>query len=233
MNKTALATISAVCLVAGASMASASPPRIYHNVSVESASFDSVQVDGCLQTELYVSATSGRWSSRGGSTAAEGPTSVFVRVIDLCSNDSAGPMAVPAAGPPGGTAVLEASGEAMIGLTTDQHLGTATVSGTMQGEDQDGSPVTLEVTTTWTAAGDLVHETGHSNDHYPEGNVSAVSNEWRRPAVGDAQVSVDGRLLTGHDDDSLIERVKGRCIEVPKGSNPHPDEFFPCFGFPA
>ena len=232
MNRTVLATSSALCLMLTAATANASPPRIYHNVSVESASFDSVQVDGCLQTELYVSATTGRWTSQGGSNAQQGPTSVFVRVLDLCSTDTAGEMTA-AAAPPGGAVILEASGQAMFGLDTDQHLGTATVSGAMPGEDQDGNAVMIDVTATWTAAGDLVHETGHSNDHYPEGNVSAVSNEWSRVATGDAQVSVDGWLLMGHDDDSMIQRVKGRCIEVPKGSNPAPEEFFPCFGFPA
>lgn len=230
MNPSLLATVSAACLLVSAPVVSASPPRIYHNVNVVSASFDSVHVDGCRQTELYVAATAGRWQSRGGTNAQEGPASVFVRVIDLCSSDRSLGVA-PAAAPPGGAVVLEVSAQAMIGLDTDQHLSTATVSGVMEGEDQDGTPVSVDVVATWTGVGQLVHDTGGVNSHFPEGNVSAVSNEWSRGAVGDAEVTVDGSTFTGHDDSSLIQRIKGRCIEVPKGSNPSPEDFFPCFGF--
>ena len=32
--------------------------------------------------------------------------------------------------------------------------------------------------------------------------------------------------------DARIERIKGHCIEIPKGA-PSDAEFFPCFGFPG
>lgn len=216
-------------LAAAASGAAASPPRIYHTATAQSASLDTLAVvDGCLQQEIFVGSTSGHWvGPHDGSNRQDGPTSVFLRVTDLCSGDPGAPAAAP------GGVVLEVEAQGMIGLQTDQHLTYAEASGQLSGTDQDGNPVTLTLDAHWTGVGTLEHHTYHSHENLPEGNVSATGNEWSRFATGTVTVSLDGTTYAGDDADSLLTRVKGRCIEVPKGSNPVPGEFFPCFGFPA
>ncbi len=229
------ATVAALGLVAvAATGAVASPPRMYHNVSVESASLDTIAVvDDCLQQEIFVSSTAGHWVGRqSGSNRQEGPTAVFIRVIDLCAAGGTEGMTA-AAAPPGGSVVLQVEAQAMIGLQTDQQLTYASVSGVLPGTDQEGNPVSVVLDARWTQAGALEHQTYSSHDNLPEGTVSATSNEWSRPATAVVTVSVEGMTFHGVDPDSMVSRVKGRCIEVPKGSNPAPEEFFPCFGFPA
>jgi hypothetical protein len=234
MNRTSRTTaaLAALALVpALAPAAHAAPPRMYHTVSAESASFDSLQVEGCLQTELFVGATTGHWAGRHGpATKQAGPTGVLVRITDICQEAPEG-FGTAAAGP-GGAVVLQVEAQGMIGLTTDQHLTSATVTGTLDGTDQDGAPVTVGVDVTWTAVGPLEHTTYSIHDGFPDGNATSTGNEWSRAATGTATVTLDGQALWGFDDDARIERTKGHCIEIPKGA-PSDAEFFPCFGFPG
>ena len=142
-------------------------------------------------------------------------------------------LAAAAAGP-GGEVLLAVEASSMsIGLTTDQHLTWARAVGTLQGTDQDGAPVTVGLDVLWTAVGPLEHTTDASHTRYPgEGNVSAAANEWTRRATATAVVTLDGQQLSGFDEDSMIQRTRSHCIEVPAGSDPAGD-FFPCFGFPG
>lgn len=231
LSRTGAAVASLGLLTLTASTAVASPPRMYHSVSVESASFDSVRVDGCLQTEIFAAATTGHWAGRHGPSGRQlGPTSVFVRVTDVCARPAGG---IGAAAGPGGAVVLEVEATSMsIGLTTDQHLTSATASGILAGTDQDGAPVAVSMDVRWTGTGPLEHATVSHHTRLPEGNVTAADNTWRRGATATAAVSLDGRVLTGSDEDSAVERVKSHCIEVPTGRIPAED-FYPCFGFPG
>jgi hypothetical protein len=232
MRRTSAAALAGLTLLTLlAAPAGAAPPRMYHNVSVVSASFDSVQVDGCLQTELYAAATTGHWAGRHGpAVKQDGPTSVFVRVMDVCT-DPGGDLVTAAAGP-GGDVLLEVEATSMsIGLTTDQHLTSARAAGTLEGTDQDGTPVTVGLDVRWTAAGPLEHVTEGGSTRYPgEGIVAGAANEWLRPATATAVVTLDGDPLHGSDAESMIQRTKSHCLEVPTGSDP-PEDFFPCFGF--
>lgn len=232
MKRTALAAISAVSLVPMLAVgAAAAPPRMYHNINVETAYLSSVSVEDCLQTELYVSGTTGHWAGdHGPSVKQEGPSAVFVRVLDVCSE----PEGIgPAAAPPVGDVVLEVEAQAMVGVRMDQRLTTATLSGAMDGTDHLGNPVTLQVDAHWTGTGELAHEVTRNVTHYPEGNVAAVDNIWTREATGTATVTLPGWELSGTDEAGVLQRVKGHCIEIPKGSKHQPEEFYPCFGFPG
>ncbi|GAA5163565.1 hypothetical protein [Ornithinimicrobium tianjinense] len=230
LSRTSAALASLALVTMTASAAVASPPRMYHSVSVESASFDSVRVDGCLQTEIFAAATTGHWAGRHGpSVRQQGPTSVFVRVTDLCAS----PAGITAAAGPRGAVVLQVEATSMdVGLRTDQHLRSAVASGALEGTDQDGAPVQVGMDVHWTAAGPLEHSTLAHHTRLPEGQVTAADNAWRRAATATATVTLDGRVLTGTDEDSAVERVKSHCIEVPTGRFP-PEDFYPCFGFPG
>ncbi|MBA2695607.1 MAG: hypothetical protein H0U62_07135 [Actinobacteria bacterium] len=236
MHKTTLATLSAVALLPGLAVtAYAAPPRMYHSINVENASMSFVRTEGCLQAEVFIAGSHGHWAGRGGpAVKQEGPSSVFLRVSDICAAEGEdgpnGRFAAAAGG--GGNTVYTAEGQAMIGLDTDARLTHASLAGDFPGEDGEGNPVVISVYAEWEGTGGLSHETSHSNVQLPPlGNVNSADNLWHRDATGIGSVSVAEYQVSGEDPDAVIQRVKAHCIEIPTGPEDPAEEFYPCFGF--
>lgn len=229
------ATASAVAVSLApllAATAQAAPPNMYHNVDVVSASFDSAKEEGCVLTQIFAAATTGHWAGdHGPSVRQQGPSGVLLRVIDTCAAPPQD-LSAAAAGP-SGVVLLEVEAMSMaLPLVTDQHLTRASAVGILEGTDQDGTPVTLDLDVLWTATGPLEHTTVRTHDRLPDGVVSSTANEWGREATASATVRLGDQVFTGTDEESRIERTKSHCIEVPTGRTALGD-FFPCFGFPG
>lgn len=216
------ALLSAALLLLVAAPAAAAQPRIYHTIDASFADAVVVEEDGCVRTEVYVSASVGKYAEQPGPVVKQGLTGVLVRVLDVCAGAAA-------AAPGGGVVVAEYSGRAMVALEVDPRLRWAHVSATLPVDDQPG--VAIELSATWTGVGPLDHSTGHTHELVPGvGVVASAGNELSRAAVADVVVRVADVQVAGRTEDAHLSRVKSHCIEVPR---PGVDEFYPCFGFPA
>lgn len=220
----ALLGLALLPLAAGPAQAA---PNIYHVIVSTHGDATLDQTEGCIRSEVFVGSSVAKYASERGPVNKQGLTSVLVRISDVCT---AAP-GVAAAAAPGGNILFEADGQNDAALTVDARLTTASIATTLAGQDGDGNPVTIVLNASWTGTGELEHTTPNSHEHFPgEGNVNATSNELRRAADASVSVSVDGSTITGTDPDSVLEQVKGRCIEV---ARPGVEEFDKCFQFPG
>ena len=194
-------------------------PNIYHTISSTHGSAAMVETIGCERTEIFVSSMVGMFAAQPGPVNKQGLTSVFVRISDVC------------AAPGRGVVLFQADGMNFAPLEVDPRLTSASITTDIAGTDGDGNPVTISLSTSWTGTGPLEHSTVSSHENIPGlGNVNSTDNNLRRAATATGSVTVNGLTAAGTDSNAVLERVKGRCIEIARQGV---EDFFPCFGFPG
>lgn len=219
-----------------AAPAAAARPNIYHTITSTHAGATIIIIsddDVCEQTEVYLSSSDAMYAAQPGPVNKQGLTGVLVQVVDTCATPPEEPGEVtPAAA---GGILYRAEAQSETRLVADPRLNEASVSDVMTGTDDEENEVTIQLDAVWTGTGPLEHSTPRNINHYPEGNVIATENNLYRAAV--AQVSVSVELegepvlsVVGTDQNATLQKLKGKCIEVPR---PGVTEFYPCFGFPG
>ena len=100
-----------------------------------------VQVDGCRQVEVFVSAMDAKFGSRPGPVNKQGLVGVFYRELDICSGEG-----------PRFPVVFSADAQSLDRLVSSPRFGTASIDVHLTGTDGDGNPVVIELQIDWTAA---------------------------------------------------------------------------------
>jgi hypothetical protein len=174
-----------------------------------------VQLDGCEQMEIYVSASDGKYVNRRDAVNKQGLLGVLIQVRDACAEP----------GPKGYPVIYSADGMTLDRLYSTPRFGRAWVAATLPGTDDAGEAVQLRVDLRWEAMGEF--ERGRVSGHgwFPPDEkrgawVGTFSHTLTAPAVAWGTLWVDGRalaLVPTHD--ALLQQVRYACkvIQHPRG----------------
>lgn len=173
------------------------------------------QVDGCRQTEIFVSAMDATFGSRPGPVNKQGLVGVFYRELDLCGEP----------GPKGFPVVFQADAQSLDRLVTSSRFDTASVVAVLDGMDGDGNPVEMTIDLQWTATEPLARSKVSGNGSFPEdeklgARVHTFSHGLSASAAAFGSVTVDGaRTDLAPTHDATLEQVRYFCqvIQHPQG----------------
>ena len=173
------------------------------------------QLDGCLRTEVFVSAMSATFGSRSGPVNKQGLVGVFVARRDVCAQP----------GPKGYPLVWAADANSLDRLSTTPQFGRAWVDVTLPGTDMDGNPVSIGLSVRWSPTTPFERSRVHGNAWLPDGvkfgaHVHTFSHGLRAEAVAWGQLTIDGQALSlAATSDAQLEQVRYFCqvIQHPQG----------------
>jgi hypothetical protein len=172
-----------------------------------------VQVDGCTQTEVFVSAMDGVFGSRPGPVNKQGLVGVFYRELDICSGPG-----------PRFPVVFSADAQSLDRLVSSSRFGTASIDVTLSGTDGDGNPVAIDLRVDWAAAGAFDRSKVSGNDWFPAGgkrgaHVHTWSHGLRADATATGSITVAGTTTElGPTTDASLEQIRYFCIVL---QHPH------------
>lgn len=174
-----------------------------------------VQVDGCDQVEIYISATDGKFVNRNGAVNKQGLLGVLYIVRDACAEP----------GPKGLPIIYSADGMTLDALRSTPRFDAAWIAARVPGTDSDGDAVTLRIDLQWRPLADF--ERGKVNGHgwFPPGEkhgarVNTWSHTMSAPAVAWGSVWVAGQaVMIDPTQDAGLEQVRYACkvIQHPQG----------------
>ena len=203
--------LSAVPSIAGASVIEdyARVIRSRH----ASASF--MQVDGCRQAEVFVSAMDAKFGSLHGGINKQGLIGVLYLERDICGTP----------GPKGFPVVYMADGQSLDHLGSTTRFGSAWARATLQGTDGDGNPVEIGLNIEWSALEAFEKSRVSGNGWFPANgqrgaHVHTFSHGLRAPAAAWGEVSIDGEAISlSPIFDGSLEQVRYFCqvIQHPHG----------------
>ena len=165
------------------------------------------QVDGCTQTEVFVSAMDAVFGSRPGPVNKQGLVGVFYRELDICSGPG-----------PRFPVVFSADAQSLDRLVSSPRFGTASIDVTLSGTDGDGNPVSIELQVDWTATTALERSKVSGNDWFPAGEkrgarVHTWSHGLRADATATGSITVAGRHTDlGPTTDASLEQIRYFCV---------------------
>ena len=173
-----------------------------------------VQVDGCRQTEVFVSAMDAVFGARPGPVNKQGLVGVFYRELDICSGPG-----------PRYPVVFMADAQSLDRLVTSARFDRALIDVTLDGMDGDGNPVEIRLDVDWQAVTRLERSRVSGNDWFPVGekrgaHVHTYSHGLRAPAVASGSVTVGGETTAlGPTTDASLEQIRYFCrvIQHPQG----------------
>jgi hypothetical protein len=173
-----------------------------------------VQVDGCRQVEVFVSAMDAVFGSRPGPVNKQGLVGVFYRELDICSGPG-----------PRFPVVFSADAQSLDRLVTSSRFRTASIDVTLSGTDGDGNPVSIDLQVTWTAATAFERSKVSGNDWFPAGQKrGAHVHTWSHGSSADAiargSVTVGGtRIQLEPTTDATLEQIRYFCqvLQHPQG----------------
>ena len=174
-----------------------------------------VQRDGCVQTEVFISAMDATFGSRPGPVNKQGLVGVFVARRDICAEP----------GPKGYPLVWAADANSLDRLSTTPQFGRAWVDATLPGTDMDGNPVSIGLSLRWSPSTPFERSRVHGNAWLPEGvkfgaHVHTFSHGLRAEAIASGALSIDGQVLSlTPTTDAQLEQVRYFCqvIQHPQG----------------
>lgn len=215
-NRLALAIVLVAVLAASLPAdASASVDDWQRVVRSRHAGATFVQVDGCDQVEVYVSASDGKYVNRHGAVNKQGLLGVLVLVRDACATP----------GPKGYPVVASADAMSLDRLVSTPRFDTAWIAADLAGTDADGQPVSFRVELSWrpSAPFETSRVVGHGS--FPEGEkrgarVVTVSHTMTAPAVAWGTVWLDGHAFAlGETPDATLQQVRYSCkvLQHPRG----------------
>lgn len=205
-----------VLLLAAAIPASASTIEDYARViRSRHAGATFSQVDGCRQTEVFVSAMDATFGSRPGPVNKQGLVGAFYRELDVCAEP----------GPKGFPVVFQADAQSLERLITSSRFTSAGIHVVMDGTDGDGNPVELALDLAWTASQPLHRSRVFGNDWFPVderfgAHVHTFSHGLSAAAVASGSITVDGnRMELNATTDATLEQVRYFCqvVQHPQG----------------
>lgn len=173
------------------------------------------QVDGCLQTEVFVSAMDATFGSRPGPVNKQGLVGVFYRELDVCAEP----------GPKGFPVTFQADAQSLDHLVTSSRFHTASVIAVLDGMDGDGNPVEIGIDLQWAGTEPFVRSKVSGNGSFPEdekrgARVHTFSHGLSAAAVAVGSITVDGaRTDLAPTHDATLEQVRYFCqvIQHPQG----------------
>jgi hypothetical protein len=176
-----------------------------------------VQLDGCRQVEVFVSAMDATFGSRPGPVNKQGLIGLFYRESDACAEP----------GPRGYPVVFTADAMSLDHLDSSPQFDTASVAIVMSGMDGEGNPVEIAVDIEWTALTELERTRVSGNGWFPEGeklgaHVHTYSHGLRADAVAQGSVTLHGvRVELVPTLDATLEQTRYFCqvIQHPQGGS--------------
>jgi hypothetical protein len=173
-----------------------------------------VQVDGCRQVEVFVSAMDAKFGSRPGPVNKQGLVGVFYRELDICSGPG-----------PRFPVVFSADAQSLDRLVTSPRFGTASIDVTLSGTDGDGNPVAIDLTVDWDAATAFERSKVSGNDWFPAGqkrgaHVHTWSHGLRADALAHGSITVGGmHVELEPTTEATLEQIRYFCqvLQHPKG----------------
>ena len=173
------------------------------------------QLDGCRQTEVFVSAMDAVFGSRPGPVNKQGLIGIFYRELDVCAEP----------GPKGFPVVFQADAQSLDRLVTSSRFNTVAIHVVMDGMDGDGNPVTLAMDLEWTASEPLHRSRVSGNAWFPVdetfgARVHTFSHGLSAAAVARGSITVDGdRVELESTTDATLEQIRYFCqiIQHPQG----------------
>jgi hypothetical protein len=174
-----------------------------------------MQVDGCRQAEVFVSAMDAKFGSLHGTINKQGLIGVLYLERDICADP----------GPKGYPVVFMADGQSLDRLRTTPRFGSAWASATLQGTDGDGNPVQIGLNIEWSALEAFEKSRVTGNDWFPANgergaHVHTFSHGLRAPAAASGEVSINGEAIRlSSTFDASLEQVRYFCqvIQHPQG----------------
>jgi len=174
-----------------------------------------LQVDGCRQVEVFVSAMDGTFGARGGRVNKQGLIGVLYVERDICGEP----------GPKGFPVTYAADGMTLDRLGSTPQFGRAWVRGSVPAMDSDGNQVVIGLDLAWSPVGDYERSRVSGNGWFPASGqrgarVHTFSHGLRADAIARGSISLNGQTLdlapTG---DASLEQVRYFCqvIQHPLG----------------
>lgn len=226
MFRRLLAALAAVMMLSLPTIASAAPPAIYHTIDGRFASAYFTSLDGCLQTDVWVSSSAATYAPQPGvddTLNKQGLTSVQIVVYDTCKPMEGKHYPI----------VVEWFSQTPDRLVAASRMRTAHLHAILAMTDSvSGETASVPVDLTWVAT-DRAHPDTVRNNHvrFPgEGIVNTHDNNINLPAAAWGTVWLNGVNVTpGADEGATLEQIKSSCMEI---AFPHwaGDSLF-CFGF--
>jgi hypothetical protein len=174
-----------------------------------------LQVDGCRQVEVFVSAMDGTFGARGGRVNKQGLIGVLYVERDICGEP----------GPKGFPVTYAADGMTLDRLGSTPQFGRAWVRGSVPAVDSDGNPVVIGLDLAWSPVGDYERSRVSGNGWFPASgqrgaHVHTFSHGLRADALAWGSISLNGQTLElAPTSDASLEQVRYFCqvIQHPHG----------------
>ncbi len=186
-----------------------------------------VAIDGCVVTEVFVSAMDAKFGGRPGPNIRQGLTGVGVRQSDACAGAaSMGSIGIFAAGGGGGALLFDGLGQTFDPLGSNVHFDRAWLSVDVPMVDEvSGDEVIVTLDLAWSLVGELERDTGHLHVRVPgEGNVNSHQNTLMGDATVSGTVVIGSEVLTFDSvEGAHVQQVKYGCQVVAHPSAGEPD----------
>ncbi len=226
MFRRLLPALAAVMMLSLPTSASAAPPAIYHTIDGRFASAYFTSLDGCLQTDVWVSSSAATYAPQPGvqdSLNKQGLTSVQIVVYDTCKPMEGKHYPI----------VADWFSQTPDRLVAESRMRAASLDVTLAMTDSvSGDTASVSVDLTWVATAGAHPDTVRNNHvRFPgEGIVNTHDNNINLPAMAWGTVWLHGvNVAPGADESATLEQIKSSCMEI---AFPHwaGDSLF-CFGF--
>jgi hypothetical protein len=208
--------IPALILTAVPTVAGASVIEDYARViRSRNASAAFMQVDGCRQAEVFVSAMDAKFGSLHGTINKQGLVGVLYLERDICAEP----------GPKGYPVVAMADGQSLARLGSTTRFSFAWAVADLHGTDGDGNPVEISLDIRWSALDAFERSRVSGNGWFPANgqrgaHVHTFSFGLRAPAAAWGTVAIDGETISLPPTlDASLEQIRYFCqvIQHPHG----------------
>jgi hypothetical protein len=174
-----------------------------------------MQIEGCRQVEVFVSAMDAKFGSLHGTINKQGLVGLFYRERDICGEP----------GPKGFPVVYSADGVTLDRLESNARFTKAWLAVSVQAEDSDGNQVQLQLDLQWSPTEPLQRSRVSGNGWFPAAgqrgaHVHTFSHGLSAAAVAWGELRLEGQHLSlAPTFDASLEQVRYFCqvIQHPQG----------------
>jgi hypothetical protein len=174
-----------------------------------------VQVDGCRQVEVFLSAMDGKFGTRGGGVNKQGLVGVFYAERDICGEP----------GPKGFPITYSVDGMSLDHLGSTARFDAAWLRATIPGLDSDGNEVSIGLDVSWSPQGPFERSKVSGNAWFPANgqrgaHVHTFSHGLRADAIAMGTLTLAGReIALTPTSDATLEQIRYFCqvIQHPQG----------------
>ena len=221
-----LPALAVVTMLALPAAASAATPAIYHTIDGRFASAYFTSLDGCLQTDVWVSTSAATYAPQPGIRDAvnkQGRTSVEIFVYDTCQPMDGKHYPI----------VADWFAQGSDRLVAESRMRSAHLAANLKMTDSvSGDSAVVPIDLLWQATA-VAHSDTVPNNHvrFPgEGIVNTHDNNINLSAVASGTVLLGGVNVSADPDPSaILEQIRSACMEI---GYPHWDgDTLFCFGF--